>query len=66
MIILKIEKFFLLLFFSYVYANLADLRNRIVEEIEQLLLKIISRAFEDFRRRLQICLNRQGRSVETR
>ena len=47
-------------------ANLNALRERMVEEMEQLPLEMIDRAREDFSRRLQLCIERNGRSVETR
>ncbi|KAI1693124.1 ankyrin repeat domain-containing protein [Ditylenchus destructor] len=48
------------------YRSLAGLRDRILEEIESVHPEMVRRAFADFPRRLRVCIDRNGASVETR
>ena len=47
------------------FPDLASLRQRIVDECAQVPLQMIQNSILDYRRRLQVCLERAGRSVET-
>ena len=47
------------------YANLDDLRNEITNQIQQIPSDVVERAVRDFVRRLKMCIERNGRSVET-
>ena len=48
------------------YENLDDLRQEIIAQIHQIPEEIIERAVQDFVRRLRVCIERNGCSVETR
>jgi hypothetical protein len=48
------------------FASVVELRQWLVDNIPQIPLDMIRRSFQEYRRRLQLCVDRSGRSVETR
>jgi hypothetical protein len=48
------------------FASDVELRQWLTDNIPQVPLEMIRNSFRDYQRRLQICVDRRGRSVETR
>ena len=48
------------------FGSVVELRQWLTENIPQVPLEMIRNSFRDYQRRLQVCVERRGRSVETR
>ena len=48
------------------FGSVVELRQWLTENIPQVPLEMIRNSFRDYQRRLQVCVEHRGRSVETR
>jgi len=48
------------------FVSVVELRQWIADNIPQVPIEMIRRSFQDYQRRLQLCVDRRGRSVEIR
>ena len=48
------------------FASVEELRQWLADNIPQVLIGMIRRSIQDYQRRLQLCVDRRGQSVETR
>ena len=47
------------------FASVGELQQWLTDNIPQVPLEMVRRSFQDYRCRLQLCVDRHGRSVET-